>query len=76
MLYKLRTSTEGNLDYNYLKAIHRHFFSKIYPWAGEERTIGIAKGGSYFAHTGYAVNGFIHDYAYDEYQELMITIGR
>lgn len=41
----------GNLDYDHLKAIHRHFFGDLYEWAGEERTVDIAKGNSYFAHT-------------------------
>lgn len=40
---------EGNFDYQHLKAIHKHFFSDLYSWAGEERTVDIAKGDSYFA---------------------------
>lgn len=43
----------GNLDYNHLKAIHKHYFGDIYAWAGEERTVDIAKDNSYFAHTAY-----------------------
>ncbi len=40
----------GNLDYAHLKAIHHHFFHLIYAWAGQERTVDIAKGESYFAN--------------------------
>lgn len=43
----------GNYDYAHLKAIHHHFFSDLYEWAGEERTIDIAKSDSYFAHTDF-----------------------
>ena len=47
---------KGNLDYNHLKAIHKHFFADVYAWAGEQRTVDIAKGNSYFAHTTYIGN--------------------
>lgn len=39
---------EGNFDYNHLKAIHKHFFEGLYDWAGNERTVDISKGNSYF----------------------------
>lgn len=32
-----------NLDFNYVKAIHKHIFEDIYPFAGEPRTIQIYK---------------------------------
>lgn len=35
------------------QALHRHIFQDIFPWAGELRTIDIAKGGSYFASARY-----------------------
>lgn len=38
----------GAFDAAHLKAIHHHFFQDIYDWAGEFRTIEIAKGGSQF----------------------------
>lgn len=44
---------KGFFDYAHLKAIHAHFFSEIYAWAGLERTVDIAKGESYFAHCTY-----------------------
>lgn len=38
----------GNFDLAHLKAIHRHMFQDVYEWAGEVRTVEIAKGGSRF----------------------------
>lgn len=37
-----RISAEG------FKAIHRHLFGEIYAWAGETRTVSLAKGEAYF----------------------------
>lgn len=39
---------EGKFDFNHLKAIHRHLFQDLYGWAGEVRTVEIAKGGTQF----------------------------
>ncbi len=38
----------GDFDIAHLKAIHRHLFQDIYAWAGEVRTVEIAKDGSRF----------------------------
>lgn len=35
------------------RALHRHLFQDIYAWAGKDRTVDIAKGGSSFAHASY-----------------------
>lgn len=35
---------KGNLDLKHLQNIHKHFFQDIYNWAGEIRTVDIAKG--------------------------------
>ena len=43
----------GNFDYSHLKAIHKHFFSQLYDWAGEQRTVNITKGDSHFAFKDY-----------------------
>jgi cell filamentation protein len=40
----------GKLDYAHYRAIHHHLFQDVYGWAGKERTIRIAKGGSTFAY--------------------------
>lgn len=39
---------EGDFDLGHLRAIHRHLFQDIYDWAGEIRTVEIAKGGHQF----------------------------
>ena len=38
----------GGFDLAHLRAIHRHLFQDIYAWAGELRTVEIAKGGHQF----------------------------
>jgi cell filamentation protein len=38
----------GRFDLIHLQAIHRHLFQDIYTWAGEVRTVEIAKGGQQF----------------------------
>ncbi len=44
---------KGNLDYDHLKAIHKHYFGDVYEWAGKERTIDISKGGDLFGHVAF-----------------------
>ncbi len=38
----------GDFELDHLKAIHRHLFQDVYAWAGEVRTVEIAKDGSRF----------------------------
>ena len=38
----------GDFDLAHLKAIHRHLFQDVYEWAGDVRTVEIAKGESRF----------------------------
>jgi cell filamentation protein len=40
----------GPLDPVHYRAIHRHLFQDVYDWAGEYRSIRIAKGGSMFCY--------------------------
>lgn len=35
---------EGRFDFGHLQAIHRYLFQDVYDWAGEVRTVDIAKG--------------------------------
>ncbi|WP_242140644.1 Fic family protein [Sphingomonas sp. TREG-RG-20F-R18-01] len=35
------------------RALHKHLFQDLYDWAGRDRTVNIAKGGSSFAHVPY-----------------------
>ncbi len=38
----------GNFDPTHLRAIHRHLFQDIFPWAGELRVVNPSKGNSTF----------------------------
>ena len=40
----------GNFDLDHLKAIHRHLFQDVYPWAGEIRRTDISKGSWFHPH--------------------------
>lgn len=43
-LYQLQEKPiRGNFDYNHLCSIHRHIFQDLYDWAGNPRTVNIAK---------------------------------
>src|SRR6201996_9173122 len=39
---------EGTLDFKHYCAIHHHLFQDVYDWAGQPRTVRIAKGGNPF----------------------------
>jgi len=41
---------KGDFDSEHLKAIHSHLFRDVYEWAGQFRTIALAKGD--YAHGG------------------------
>lgn len=43
----------GLFDIEHLQGIHRFLFQDVYEWAGEFRTVDIARGNSYFAHVPY-----------------------
>lgn len=43
-------SPAGRLSVTHYKAIHRHLFQDVYPWAGKFRTVRISKGGSMFCY--------------------------
>jgi cell filamentation protein len=47
----------GDFDFVQLRAIHRHLFWRLYDWAGEIRTVEIAKGGHQFMFRQYIGNG-------------------
>lgn len=47
----------GKFDLQHLKAIHKHLFQDVYAWAGEVRTVNIAKGGDSFASPAF-VEGY------------------
>lgn len=39
---------DRSYDLAHLRAIHRHLFQDVYDWAGEIRTVGVAKGNESF----------------------------
>ncbi|MGO4716921.1 Fic/DOC family protein [Bradyrhizobium sp. 2TAF24] len=39
---------DGDLDFVHYCAVHHHLFQDVYEWAGQPRTVRIAKGGSPF----------------------------
>ena len=47
----------GDFDLTHLKAIHRHLFQDVYAWAGDIRTVEIAKGESRFQPTRFIAAG-------------------
>lgn len=47
----------GQFDLDHLRAIHRHLFQDLYPWAGEIRTVEIAKDGHQFQFRRYITTG-------------------
>jgi cell filamentation protein len=48
---------KGNFDLDHLCAIHRHLFQDVYEWAGEIRTVEIARGKHQFMFGSYIVTG-------------------
>lgn len=40
----------GKFDYAHYRALHRHLFQDVYPWAGIIRTVRIAKDGNWFCY--------------------------
>lgn len=47
----------GKFDLDHLKAIHRHLFQDVYEWAGQVRTVEIAKEKSQFQFCQYIETG-------------------
>ncbi len=59
----------GDYDLAHLQAIHSYIFGEVYPWAGELRTVRIAKGGDLFAlpeHIGPYLTTLFADLARDD----------
>ncbi len=50
----------GNFDATHLRSIHCHLFHSLYPWAGQWRTVSLAKGGSLFCEPAF-IDGAIAD---------------
>jgi cell filamentation protein len=59
----------GDFDLAHLQATHRYIFGDIYSWAGELRTVRIAKGGDLFAlpeHVGPYLTTLFADLAHED----------
>ena len=50
------TPLEGELDFGYVKSIHKYLFDGIYEWAGEIRKTDISKGNIFCQHELIEVN--------------------
>lgn len=59
-LRMLELVPSGHFDLAHLRAIHRHLFQDVYDWAGDIRTVEIAKGGSQFQFRRYIETGMGH----------------
>jgi cell filamentation protein len=60
----------GDYDVDHLQAVHRKIFGDLYPWAGELRTVKIAKGESMFAlpeHIAPYLAGVLSDLANEDH---------
>ncbi len=49
----LETPPPGDFDADHYRALHRHLFQDVYPWAGEDRTVQTWKGGNRFCVPGF-----------------------
>lgn len=47
---------DGDLDFNYVKRIHKYLFDGIYEWAGETRKTDISKGNIFCQHELIEIN--------------------
>lgn len=47
----------GGFDLDHLKAVHKHLLQDIYEWAGQTRTVELAKGGDRFHLVAYIETG-------------------
>src|SRR3546814_7598390 len=52
------------------RALHKHLFQDLYDWAGQDRTVNIAKGGSSFAAVPYVARERSEEHT-SELQSLM-----
>lgn len=64
---------KGRFDLKHLQAIHRFIFQDIYDWAGELRTVNIAKGNQ-FCNCMYLESGFGSVYKQLESDHFLIGI--
>ena len=59
----LENPLKGELNFDYIKRLHRHLFEDIYDWAGEIRRVDISKGNIFCQHELIEVNA---DFLFNE----------
>ncbi len=68
----------GKFDPAHLKAIHRHLFQDVFPWAGEFRVVNISKGDSMFGpavHISAALDDALQKLASEAFLKGLATAG-
>lgn len=66
----------GRFDLDHLRAIHRHLFQDLYDWAGELRTVELAKGGSQFQFRQFIETGMADVFRRLEKMAFLRGLGR
>ena len=66
----------GAFDLDHLRAIHRHLFQDIYDWAGEIRTVEIAKGGQQFQFRQFIATGMTDVHRRLEKEDFLRSLSR
>lgn len=66
----------GKFDLAHLRAIHRHLFHDVYPWAGEVRTVQLSKGGSTFLPARFIEQGMADVHARLQARKLLQGLDR
>lgn len=66
----------GDFDLDHLRAIHRHLFQDIFAWAGEIRTVELAKNGDQFQPKAFIMNGMADVHARLKQQKYLSGLKR
>lgn len=66
----------GEFGLDHLQAIHKHLFQDVYDWAGELRTVEIAKGSEQFQAARFIANGMADVHKRLESSNFLRGLGR
>ena len=64
----------GKFDPAHLRAIHRHLFQDVFPWAGELRVVNISKGNSMFGPALHIASALEDALAKLQREDLLINL--
>ena len=64
----------GNFDPTHLRAIHKHLFQDVFPWAGEFRLVNISKGSSTFGPALHIAAALADTFAKLKVESLLINL--